>query len=91
MLKLGEEGRLTIDLRSVTTSVGANADVNSGEPLGSEEEQGLPDLQAEGLGLSEVKGDTVDLDHTLALLAVGNSGGGFLWKEKMNNNSIKTI
>jgi len=69
---------LTIDLRSVTTSVGADADVNSSEPLGSEKEQGLPDLQAESLGLSKVQGNTVDLDHSLALLAVGNSGGGFL-------------
>ena len=75
-----EERSLTIDLRSVTTSVGADADVDSSEPLGSEEEEGLPDLKAESLGLSKVEGNTVDLDHSLALLAVGNGGGGFLFK-----------
>ena len=64
----------------MTTSVGADADVDSSEPLGSEEEEGLPDLKAESLGLSKVEGNTVDLDHSLALLAVGNGGGGFLFK-----------
>jgi len=75
-------GKLTIDLRSVTTSVRADADINAGEPLGAEEENGLPHLKAEGLGLDEVEGNTVDLDETLALLGVGDGGGGFLCEKK---------
>jgi len=74
--------KLTIDLRSVTTSVRADADINAGEPLGAEEENGLPHLKAEGLGLDEVEGNTVDLDETLALLGVGDGGGGFLCEKK---------
>jgi predicted GTPase len=68
----------TIDLRSLTTTTNANADINVGKTLLAEDKDGLEDLQAEDLGLDKLKRDTVNTDHTLSGLAVSDGSSRFL-------------
>jgi hypothetical protein len=58
-----------IDLGSVATTGNADADVDVGELVEAENEEGLVDLEAEDLGLNKVERAAVDLDQTLAGLA----------------------
>ena len=68
----------TVDLRGVTTAARAHANVDVGELLLAHQQHGLVDLGAQDLRLQQVQRLTVDLDQTLAALADGDGGGGFL-------------
>lgn len=73
LLVVGDEGlgdSLTdgVDLGSVTTTGDADTDVNTGELVGTDDEERLVDLEAEDLRLDQREGLAVDLDETLALL-----------------------
>lgn len=54
------------------------------ELVKAEDEHRLVDLEAEDLRLDERERLAVDLDEALALLAVGDSGGGLLLAEALN-------
>ena len=54
------------------------------ELVETEDEERLVDLEAEDLRLNERKRLAVDLDQTLALLGVGDSGGGLLLAEALD-------
>lgn len=54
------------------------------ELIEAENEDGLVDLEPEDLRLDEVERSAVDLDETLALLAVGNCSGSLLLAEALN-------
>ena len=56
-----------VDLRSVTTTGDADADVDLGELIGAEEEDGLVELRAEDLGGEQLERLAVDTDQALAL------------------------
>jgi len=71
--RLGDGLADSIDLGSVTTTLDTDADVDLTVPVGTEEEDRLPHLKAECLGLHELDWHTVDLDEALALLHEGNS------------------
>lgn len=66
------------DLGGGTTATDANADVKVLEALSTEEEDGLESLEAEGRGLEELEGLSVNLDEAGTLGGVGNSGGVLL-------------
>merc|ERR1740124_621821 len=66
------------DLGGGTTASYANADVKVLEALSTEEQDGLESLEAEGSGLEELEGLSVNLDEASALGGVGNSGGVLL-------------
>lgn len=72
------KARGTVDLGGLTTTLDTDANIHVGEALLAEEEDGLEKLEAQHLGLDKVEGDTVDTDHALAGLAVGDGSGGFL-------------
>lgn len=89
LLVVGDEGLgngLTdgVDLRGVTTAGDADANVNVGKLVEADDEDGLVDLEAENLGLDELKRAAVDLDETLAGLAVGDGGGRLLLAEALD-------
>lgn len=50
----------------------------------AEDEEGLVDLEAQDFGLDERERLAVDADEALALLAVGDSGGGLLLAEALD-------
>ena len=54
------------------------------ELVEAENEDGLVDLESQDLGLDKGKRLSVDLDETLALLAVGNCGGSLLLAEALD-------
>ena len=60
-----------IHLRSVTTTIDTDTDIDVGELVKSDNEEGLVDLESEDLWLHEGKGRPVDLDETTAGLVVG--------------------
>lgn len=68
----------SIDLRSVTTTLDTDADINVGEALLAQDEDRLKDLQAEDLGLDQLQGNTINTNQTLASLAMSDGSGGFL-------------
>ena len=68
----------------MSTTTDADADVNAGELVQTEEEDGLVDLEAQNLGLDKAQGLAVDLDEALALLAVCDSSGGLLLAEALH-------
>ena len=76
-----------VDLCGVTTTLDADADIQVGELLGAEQQHGLQDLHAEGLGLHQVHGVAVHTEDTLALLAVCHCGGVTLAAEALNSRS----
>ena len=57
-----------VDLGSVSTTGNANADVDIGEFLEADDEEGLVDLESQDLWLNEVEGLSVDLDESLSCL-----------------------
>ena len=63
-----------IDLSGETSSLDSDANVEVGEFVLAEDEDGLEGLETEALGLDVLDGLTVDLDQTAALL--GESAGG---------------
>lgn len=73
-----------VDLRGVTTTSDLDADVEVGELVKANNEQGLVNLEAEDLRLDKGDRDTVDLEETLAGLNVGNGGGSLLLAEGLN-------
>ena len=73
-----------IDLRDITTTTDADADVDVLEDLIAEDEDGLEDLEAEDLGLDELDGAAVDADEALALLADGDCDRCSLATEALN-------
>jgi hypothetical protein len=75
---LGDGLANSVHLGDVTSSLHANADINTLETIGSEEEERFLDLPAHGVGLDVLNGATVHLHNTFSFLAVGNSDGAFL-------------
>lgn len=73
-----------IDLGSVTTTADADTDVDIGELVESDNEEGLVDLESKDLRLDEVKGGSVDLDQSTAGLAVGDSSSRLLLAEALD-------
>lgn len=77
LLVVGDDGlgnSLTdgVDLGSVTSSGDADTDVDVGELVETDDEEGLVDLEAEDLGLDKVDGGSVNLDEsTTSLCARG--------------------
>lgn len=93
LLVVGDEGLcdgLTdgVDLGSVTTARDADADVDVGELVETNDQDGLVDLEAQDLGLDQAKGTTVDLDQTTASLAVGDGGGRLLLAEEIGRAHV---
>jgi len=82
--RLGNSLTDGVNLGSVTTTGDADSDVNTGELVEAEDEDRLVDLESKDLGLDERDGLAVDLDKALALLAVGDSGGGLLLAEALD-------
>jgi len=73
-----------VDLRGVATTSHPDADVDLGELVKTNDEDGLVDLEAEDLRLKEVKRTAVDLDEAGASLAVGDGGGRLLLAEALD-------
>ena len=59
-----------IHLGSVTTTIDTDTDIDVGELVKPDNEEGLVDLESEDLWLHEGKGRSVDLDETTASLVV---------------------
>jgi hypothetical protein len=75
---LGESLTDSVDLGSVSTTLDTDTDVNVGELVRANAEDGLVDLELQDIGLDELDGGSVQADETLTGLAVSNGGGGFL-------------
>lgn len=73
-----------VDLGDVTTTGDADTDIDTGELVEADDQKGLVDLEAELLGLDEVKRLAVDLDEALALLGVGDCGSSLLLAEALH-------
>jgi hypothetical protein len=58
-----------IDLRNMTTTGDLDADIDTGELIKTEEEDGLVELGPEDLSGEQLEGSAVDLDEALALHA----------------------
>jgi len=67
-----------VDARGVATTRHAHTDVDVGEALSAEQQNGLPHLEAQNLGLDKVQGRAVDADRAVAFLNVGDRCCGFL-------------
>ena len=75
------------NLGSGTSTSDADSDVEAGEAVGTEEEDGLVDLHSHGGGLEEFEGLTVDTDVTASVggsLNVGDGGGVLLSSEALD-------
>ena len=68
----------SVDLRSVTTTVNSDSDVNVGETFFTQKEDNFVDLELQDLGFEEFNGRTVDTDETTTTLTVGDGSSGFL-------------
>ena len=71
----------------MSTTLDADADVDVGELVRADAEDGLVDLELQDIGLNELNGGSVKADKTLAGLAVSNGSGGFLLVEKCQRGS----
>lgn len=76
----GLRDRLTdsVDLRSVSTTLHAETDVDGGERILASNENGLVDLEAQDLGPEEGEGGAVDVNETTALLSVRDGSCGLV-------------
>ena len=74
-----------VDLRDVTTTGHLDSDVNAGELVEADNGEGFKDLVLKHGGLDQGDGGTVDLEETLALLDVGDGGGGLLLAERLDS------
>ena len=79
----------TVDLSNATSSLNGDADVEVGESLSSEEENGLNGLHLHALGLHDVDGLTVQLHDSVSVLAVSDGNSGLLHR-KISRRSSKT-
>jgi hypothetical protein len=89
LLVVGDEGLgdgLTngVDLGGVATTGDADADVQVGELVEADNEEGLVDLEAQDLGLNELQRAAVDLDQALTSLGLGDGSGRLLLAEALN-------
>lgn len=82
--RLGNSLTDGINLGGVTTARDADADVDVRELVESDHEEGLIDLEAQNLGLDQAKGTAVDLDQTVASLAVGDGSSRLLLAEALD-------
>lgn len=73
-----------VDLRGVTTTRDADANVDIGKLVNTEDQDGLVDLESQNLGLNEGKRLSVNLDETLSGLAVGDSSRSLLLAEALH-------
>ena len=74
--RLGDGLADGVNLRSVSTTLDADADVDSTESILAGNQNGLVDLEPEDLRLEEVDGGAVNVDEATALLGVGDRSGG---------------
>lgn len=74
----------SIELRNVTTTGDADADVEVGVVLRAQNKDGLENLETEDLRLDEGDGDTVKFEQTFTLVDVGNSSGSLLLAESLD-------
>jgi hypothetical protein len=57
-----------VDLRCVSTTSNSDADIDVGELLETDDQEGFVDLESKDLGLDEVEGLSVNFDQTLSSL-----------------------
>lgn len=57
-----------VDLGCVSTAGDAHADVDAGELVEADDQEGLVDLESQDLGLDQAEGLSVDLDQSLTSL-----------------------
>ena len=62
-----------VDARDVTTTGNLDADIDIGELVNAQEEDGLVQLGAEDIGAEKLEGSAVDLDHATSGNAPGHS------------------
>jgi len=74
----------SVDLRSVSTTLHPNADVDGGEGVLAGDKDRLVDLVAQDLRADEVDGRAIDADETTALLGVCYRGSGLFLTERLN-------
>ena len=72
------------NLGGCTTTTDTNSDVEVLEAVGTEEENGFPDLKAKGSWFEELKGLSVNFDEASTGGSVSNSGGVLLSAEALN-------
>lgn len=87
---LGDGLSDSVHLGNVSTTLDANPDVNGGEFVFADDEDGLVDLIAEDLRPDEVDGGAVNTDETAALASVGDSGGGLSDLQKVSMGRVPT-
>jgi hypothetical protein len=76
--RLGNRRANGINLRSDTSTLDADANIEVAELVLSNNKNRLEDLQAESSGLDKLNGLSIDLDQTASLLGKGNCGCIFL-------------
>ena len=57
-----------VDLRCVSTTSYSDADIDVGELLETDDQEGFVDLESKDFGLDEVEGLSVNFDQTLSSL-----------------------
>ena len=57
-----------VDLRCVSTASNSDADIDVGELLKTDDQEGFVDLESKDLGLDEVEGLSVNFDQALSSL-----------------------
>lgn len=75
---LGQSLADSVNLGSVTATLDGDADVDLGKGLLAQNQDGLENLQAKSLGLSEFDGLAIELDQAVSGLALSDSGGSLL-------------
>merc|ERR1712146_259193 len=73
--RLGDRLADGVDLAGVTTTLDAHPDVDLGEALLAEKQDGLVHLVTQHRRVHQLNGAAIDLDEAAATLAVGNGGG----------------
>lgn len=68
----------SVHLGRVPSSLDPDSDINAGELVFTDDENGFVDLETEDLGLNEVYGGTVDTDDSTALPSVCDGGCGLV-------------
>ena len=84
----------TVDLSNATSSLDGDADVEVGESLGAQKENGLHSLHLEALRLENVNGLTVQLHDSFSIRAVSNGNCSLLHCVRSNclhNFSIQIL
>jgi hypothetical protein len=74
----------SVNLRNMTTAIYAHTNVYIGELVEANDEERLVDLEAEDLRLDELERTSVDLDETLAGLAVGDGSSGLFFTKALH-------